>query len=298
MDEPPAGMVTQDNSAALFESAELKLQPTRTCEIAYRRFGEGPPLIFLHGWPLTSFTFRRLLPYLVPHFTCYLIDVPGGGETRWTKHTDFSWPGQAKTIKELIDALTLPTYFLFGQDSGGMIARSLAMIDDGRLRKLIMTNTEMPGHRPPWIRLYRISMFIPGTNLVMRLLLRSRRFLHSRFGFGKSFFNLALLDEAFHAHVVAPLIHSHRRMVGHNQFLRGWDWGLLDQMKMDVHTKIQVPVLLIWGEDDPTFPVEHAEHMVSQFPNATIRRIAGARVFVHEDQPAEVSRLVIKFLNS
>ncbi len=295
MDAPQVG---HDESAQLYESVAMQLQPTRTCNVAFRRYGQGPPLIFLHGWPLTSFTFRRLLSYLIPHFTCYLVDVPGGGDTQWTKQTDFSWPGQAQTIKELIDALALPAYFLYGQDSGAMIARELVMIDGARIQKIIMTNTEMPGHRPPWIRLYRISMFIPGTNFVMRQLLRSRAFLRSRFGFGNSFFDLALLDEKFREHVITPLIRSARRMAGHNRFLRGWDWGLLDQMAAGVHAKIQQPVLLIWGENDPTFPVKYAETMVQQFPNAQIRRVAGARVFVHEDQPAEVSRLVIEFLGS
>ena len=298
MGAPPAGQLQRDESAVLYESAEVQFQSTATCEVAYRRYGAGFALVFLHGWPLTSFTFRRLLPYLVPHFTCYLVDVPGGGDTKWTKRTDFSWPGQAQTIKELIDGLGLETYFIFGQDSGAMIARSLAVIDGERMQKMIMTNTEMPGHRPPWMRTFRISMFIPGINFVMRLLLRSRRFLHSRFAFGNCFFDMNLLDEDFHAHIVAPLIRERRRMAGHNRFLRGWDWSLLDEMPDRAHAKIDEPVLLIWGEDDPTFPVEYAQEMVKQFPNAQIRRLSGARVFVHEDQPAEVSRLMIEFLKS
>lgn len=287
----------RDGSAALYESAEVRWQQTTSCEVAYRRYGAGPPLLFLHGWPLTSFTFRRLLRFLIPHYTCYLIDVPGGGLTKWTKQTDFTWPGQAQTIKELIDALRLETYFIYGQDSGAMIARSLAVIDGERMQKMIMTNTEMPGHRPPWIRLYRLSMFVPGTNFVMRLLLRSKRFLHSRFGFGNSFYDHNLIDAKWRQHVIEPLIKSARRMDGHNRFLRGWNWSLLDQMADREHKEIIEPVLMIWGEDDPTFPVERAEEMVKQFPHAELRRVAKACVFVHEDQPQEVSRLILEFLD-
>ena len=174
----------------------------------------------------------------------------------------------------MLDAIGVNDYFLYGQDSGAMIGRRLAMLDGEHVMKMIMTNTEIPGHRPPWIPLYRLSMFIPGTNLIMRQLLRSRRFLRSSLGFGNSFYDMGKLDREFHAHVIAPLIKSARRMAGHNRFLRGWNWKLLDGMSED-HGKIDLPVLMIWGEDDPTFPVERAEEMAQQFPDAEIRRVKG-----------------------
>lgn len=203
----------------------MELCPTRTARVAVRRYGRGPALVFLHGWPLTSFTFRRLLPHLAARFECILIDEPGAGDTEWTEETDFSWPGQAATVKEVLDGLGLGSYFIFGQDSGAMIGRHLALLDAARAKKMIMTNTEMPNHRPPWIRLYRLSMFIPGTDLVLRQLLRSRAFLRSRWGFGNSFHDLERLDDEFQAQVLAPLIHSARRMAGQNRFLRGWSWS-------------------------------------------------------------------------
>ena len=87
--------------------------------VAYRCVGTGPALVFVHGWPLSGFTFRKLLPYLVDHFSCYLIDVPGGGDTVWTAATDFSWPGQAFTLKAFLYGLGLVEYVIrarFGCD--------------------------------------------------------------------------------------------------------------------------------------------------------------------------------------
>ena len=290
-----ATSTAHDSATQFYLSAQVELHPTRTARVALRRYGSGAPLVFLHGWPLYSFTFRRLLPYLAPHFTCLLFDVPGGGDSEWGEETDFSWPGQAATIKEVLDVMHFDGYFLFGQDAGAMIARQLALTDAQRVRKLVITNTEIPGHRPPWIPLYRLSMFIPGTNFLLRQLLRSRAFLLSRFGFGNSFYSADNLDQAFHTHVIEPLIKSPEKIAGHNRFLRGWDWKLLDQMA-DQHANITMPVLMLWGEDDPTFPVDRAEEMVRQFPNAQIRRIPGAKVFVQEDQPEIVSQLVLEFL--
>src|SRR5262245_32739852 len=112
----------------MFRQAETTWHDTPTARVACRKVGTGPPMGFLHGWPLWGFTFRKLLPYLAGRFTCYLIDVPGGGDTLWTERTNFSWPGQAATVKTLVDGLGLSEYHLFGQDSGAMIARQLCLL--------------------------------------------------------------------------------------------------------------------------------------------------------------------------
>jgi haloalkane dehalogenase len=274
----------------------VQFQRISSATIAYRKFGKGQPLIFLHGWPLAGVTFRKMIPSLHDHFTCYVPDLPGGGETHWYSDTYFTWPGQARSVKEFMNALGLKNYFLLGQDSGAMIARQLALIDGQRILKFAMTNTEIPGHRPDWIPFYRQLMFFPRiANPLFRLCLRSRWFLRSPCGLGGSFSDLNLIAGDFSRHIVQPLVASPRRMEGHIHFLRGWDWKLLDTMKQE-HGKISMPVLLIWGEDDPTFPLKEAEKMAQQFPNCRVCAIPRAKLFVQEEQPEKVSKILLEFL--
>ena len=53
-------------------------------EVAYRRVGTGPDVLFVHGWPVSGATFRTLLPHLADHVTCHVIDLPGAGSSRFT----------------------------------------------------------------------------------------------------------------------------------------------------------------------------------------------------------------------
>ncbi|MCA9589051.1 MAG: alpha/beta fold hydrolase, partial [Myxococcales bacterium] len=53
-------------------------------KIAYRRFGKGPDLLFIHGWPLNQHTWRDVAPALADEFTCHLVDLPGSGDTEWS----------------------------------------------------------------------------------------------------------------------------------------------------------------------------------------------------------------------
>jgi pimeloyl-ACP methyl ester carboxylesterase len=57
-----------------------------------------------------------------------------------------------------------------------------------------------------------------------------------------------------------------------------------------------MPVRLIWGADDPTFPVALAREMVKQLPDARLVEVPGARLLVHEERPDDVAGAVIEFL--
>ncbi|MGC4061768.1 MAG: alpha/beta fold hydrolase [Aquabacterium sp.] len=57
-------------------------------QIAYRKVGSGAPLLLVHGYPLSGLTWRHVVPALAPHFTCYIPDLPGAGDTVWSEETD------------------------------------------------------------------------------------------------------------------------------------------------------------------------------------------------------------------
>ncbi len=268
---------------------------TGTERLPCRRFGSGPPLLFVHGFPLSGFTWRKILPELSRRYTCFVPDLPGMGDSEWTDATDFSFPGQGRTLKRLVDRLGLDRYGVVAQDTGGTFARYLALEDGARVDTLVLINTEMPGHRPPWIPFYQVLMRVPGTLAAFGLLMRSSAFLRSSMGFGGCFVDLALIDDDFRDHVIAPLLDSPRRMEGLRRYLLGAEWAPVDALAHE-HARLRMPVELVWGADDPTFPLALARRMVEQFPAARLVEIAGACLLVHEEKPAEVAHAVLDFL--
>jgi pimeloyl-ACP methyl ester carboxylesterase len=264
--------------------------------IAYRVVGSGEPLVLIHGWPLSSWSFRKLLPRLAAHFTCYLPDTPGLGETEWRDDTDFRFAGQAESLRRFADAVGLDAYALLAFDTGATLARQLALIDPRRVRRLVLQNTEIPGHRPPFIPLFQRTLPLPGSRAAMRALLRSRALRRSRMGFGGCFVDLSLLDGDFHTGSVAPLLDSPRRLEGARRYLAGIDWALVDGLATR-HREIAAPVLFVWGEDDPTFPIGRARVMPGQLADCRgLVPIAGARLLVHEERPDAVADAALPFL--
>ena len=66
---------------------------------AYRRVGVGPDVLFVHGWPVSSATFRTLLPHLVDQVTCHLVDLPGAGSSRFDATTHLSVEQHIRTVR-------------------------------------------------------------------------------------------------------------------------------------------------------------------------------------------------------
>ena len=285
-----------DSRARGYCDAPVQEIDTGTARLPCRRFRSGPALLCVHGFPLSGFTWRKVLPALAERFTCWVPDLPGLGDSAWTDATDFSFPGQGRTLKSLVDRLGLERYSVIAHDTGGTFARCLALEDGARIDKLVLINTEIPGHRPPWIPLYQLLMQIPGATIPFGLLLRSSTFLRSGMGFGGCFSDLSLIEGEFDAHVIQPLLDSSDRMDGLARYLRGARWEPVDALATD-HRRLTMPVQLIWGADDPTFPVALARAMVQQFPNARMTEIPGAKLLVHEEKPAEVAAAALAFLS-
>jgi pimeloyl-ACP methyl ester carboxylesterase len=288
--------VSNGIAAGMLAESPLRFHMTPTAEIAYRQVGSGPPLLLLHGWPLSGLTYRRLIPHLAPRFTCYAVDLPGGGETRWRTETDFSFGGQAETVARFIAGLGLNGCHVVAHDTGATIARALALTAGEHLSKLVLIGTEIPGHRPPWIPLYQRLTALPGAQASFRLLMSSQRFLRSPMGFGNCFVDRSLIGGEFSEYFVRPLVQSSARLEGQLRYLGGIDWAFLDRLAEE-HRKITNPVLLIWGADDSIFPVQRARAMTGQLGDCRgFVAIAGAKLLVHEERPAEVAQHILEFL--
>lgn len=264
--------------------------------IRWRREGAGPAVVLLHGFPLSGRTWDAVVARLRDRFTCYCLDLVGLGHSKSTSPVDHSSPGQARAFQATLAQLHVDSYALVGNDTGGWIARELALIDTARVSRLVLTNTEIPFHRPPWIPLYQTLAHVPGYGALIQQVLRWRAFRRSPMAFGGCFYDLGHLDGEFHQRFVEPLLASGERIGGAMEFLRRMKFTRLDEFKT-LHARLAMPTLFVWGADDPTFPEPRAREMVPQFPNvAGFHSVAKAKLFVYEERPEEVAGLIARFL--
>ncbi len=285
--------LTAADAADLFRREPDRFLDVEAGEAAYRRVGTGPDVLFLHGWPVSGATFRTLLPHLIDHVTCHVIDFPSAGSSRFDAGTPMSIQQHIETVRRVVDLLELDEVAVVGHDSGGLIARH-AMAGDARLRAMGLINTEPPD--PSWrFRAFVAARHLPGFSAGLGWVAGRPRIRRIGLVLGDAFADSSLLDGEFDEFFLRPLHESKVRRDAATKLLKSFDMQHVTDLAA-VHRRIDVPVQLVWGDQDPFFPVDHARRMLDTFPDARIEVIEGAGLFAHEERPTEVARALLPTL--
>jgi len=286
--------ITATAAADLFRRAPDRFLDVGAGEVAYRRVGTGPDVLFVHGWPVNSATFRTLLPYLTDHVTCHLIDLPGAGSSRYTKDSPLSIEHHIGSVRRVLDALDLTDVAVVGHDSGGMIARH-AIAGDPRLRALGLIDTEQSTGLSWKFRSFLAGRRLPGFGAGLGWLAGRPRLRRNRLVLGDAFLDRSLLDGEFDEFFLQPLHRSRDHRDAAMRLLRSFDVQHVRDLAA-LHRRITVPVQLVWGAQDRFFPVDWARQMLADFSDAHLAVVEGAGLFAHEERPREVAEALLPVL--
>jgi pimeloyl-ACP methyl ester carboxylesterase len=286
--------LTPSDAADLFRQPPERFLDVGGAEVAYRRVGAGPDVLFVHGWPVHGATFRKLLPHLADHVTCHLIDLPGTGSSRFTADTPLSLDLHIHSIRRTIDLLALDDVAVVGHDSGGMFARH-AVAGDPRVRAMGLIDTEQPKGMSWRFKSFVGIRHLPGVGAGLGWVSGKPRIRRNPLVFGAAFVDRSLLEGEFDEFFMQLLHESAPHRTAAAKLLASFTPTLVRDLG-DLHRRITVPVQLVWGEQDAFFPVAWAREMVGTFPDAQLTVIPGASTFAHEEKPAEVAAALLPVL--
>jgi len=109
--------------------------------------GQGPPLLLVHGWPQTWYAWRLVMPDLARDFQVIAPDQRGTGLSG--KPSDGYDTGTlAGDLVALMDALGHQRFAMAGHDTGMWIGYALAADHPGRVARLAVAETPLPGLSP------------------------------------------------------------------------------------------------------------------------------------------------------
>lgn len=119
-------------------------------EIVGRIRGEGPPLLLLHGNPLTQKSWDRIAPELAQRFTVVTTDLRGYGDSAkpvgLPNHENYSFRRMALDQVEVMAHLGFSQFALAGHDRGARTAFRLAMDHPEKVRRVAFLDI-LPTHR-------------------------------------------------------------------------------------------------------------------------------------------------------
>ncbi len=265
-------------------------------QIAYREFGSGRPIVFVHGVLVNGNLWRDVVPLLADRYRCIVPDWPLGSHAipmpalrQAQGDRDLSPPGIARLVAGFLETLALEDVVLVASDTGGAIAQLVVTEYPARIGALVLTNCDaFENFFPPAFRALtwcsRIPGFVDALVFAMRWTALQRlvcatvahrrpspELLHS-------YFDSLCADAAVRRDLREVLASVDRR------------YTLEAARRFGTFTK---PVGIAWGEDDRVFfPMRYAKRLRDAFPSSRLRTFAGAMTFVPEDRPVELAAFV------
>jgi haloacetate dehalogenase len=117
--------------ADLFPGFAERRVRTRGAEIHLRTGGRGPPLLLLHGYPMTHVTWHRIAGELARHCTLVIPDLRGYGASSAPEsdagHLAYCKRVMAQDCLEVMRALGFQRFAVAGHDRGGRVGYRLAL---------------------------------------------------------------------------------------------------------------------------------------------------------------------------
>lgn len=228
--------------------------------IAFRRAGQGPPLVLLHGALGDSREWRRQLEALSDEFTVVAWDAPGCGQS-WDPPPTFRLPEYADCLAGFVDALSLRRPHVAGLSFGGGLALEVYRRHPRLPRTLVLASAYAgwAGSLPAEVVEQRLRQALRDADLPPDDV--ARRFLPGLFTQGAP---TEMIDEA--VEMMSQF---------HPAGLRAMAHAFAEADLREVLPLIDVPTLLLYGGADQRSPVDVAEALRAEIPVSTLVIIPG-----------------------
>ncbi|MDQ6879220.1 MAG: alpha/beta fold hydrolase [Candidatus Dormibacteraeota bacterium] len=269
--------------------------------------GRGTPVLFIHGLGSSGYMeWRFNLESAAGRHRVYAPDLPGFGRSEKPR-ARYSVPYFTRFIERYMDDRGLRSAAVVGASLGGRIALELALKHPKRVRKLVLVNALGLG-RPNMQLSYGLMTLPRVGEAVMKFagdalrwapkpMIRrvAARYVGARGNLKRHMDDdyFANLRELYAAEGYPGAYLTTIRSLITPKAVMAADHDLSDRLG-----EIKVPVQLIWGANDPLFPVVHAARAHGLIPGSRLAVMEGAGHTPQAERPEEFNHVLDSFLAS
>lgn len=242
------------------------------CKTNLRRGGSGEPLLYLHG----ANGAPAVMPFmerLAGRYDVLVPEHPGFGESdepEWLENIH----DLAYFYLDLLDALELRGVHLVGSSIGGWLALEMAVRDTSRIKSLVLVGPagiSVPGVQPG-------DIFLWSPEELTRNL----------------FFDPAIAQKML-AQPVTPEQIDVSLKNRHTAARLGWEPRMHDPFLHKWLRRVDVPVKIVWGENDRILPVAYADVFRKLMPRAEVEIVPSCGHLPQAERPEAFCDIVFRF---
>lgn len=247
--------------------------------VNYKVFGEGKPVLVLHGWGRGSDSWAKVSE-LLERQGCRVVcpDLPGFGKSQ-----EPGEPWDVEKYLAFVDCFTkqlgLESFFLIGHSFGGGLALAFSSLHPQRVKMLVLCDAAIIRKERLGLRQRIAKKLSLGRSLILGIPLIGRP-MHSlsqkilyRFAGAQDYFRASGAMRKTFAKVVSQDL---------SRFAAG----------------IKVPVLIIWGQKDQSTPLEDAYTLQHLIPGSAADVINGIGHNPQRDVPDVLAKKIVNFIKN
>jgi len=264
--------------------------------IAYRETGTGPGIVLLHSLGLSNREWEPIVAALSARFRVVLPDLPLHGDSEDRPRHPYTPEWLTDVVASFCHEVVGPRPLVAGHDFGAELA--LRAVTGGCLTpsRLVLMGTrlhsrdEFPVKRAAFRFASELAV-VPGLDRVLS------------HGAGMVFRpSVATALSAQRNPAARDLLrHAFADVGGNTNRARSWakfvrHWPVEPQRDLlDAYAAIDVPVLMLWAEEDRWHPIEGPREALDLIPGAQLRTLPGAGFLIAYDDPVGLARELIAF---
>lgn len=264
--------------------------------LQYFRRGEGPVIVFAHGWLANANLWRKVVERLADRFTCIALDLPfGAHRVAMSADADLSPAGCGDLIASTLAALGLIDVTLVGNDSGGAYSQIAVASDPRRVARLVLNSCETPYSEFPPSPFDGLPAAAKDPKVLGQLFeaLRDRAVRATPPAFGLLIKHP--IDDLVSDSYALPCISGAEILRDTGKVMAGAASAPVQEAGRKLIAEFKRPVLLAWGPEDQVFALADAQRYAEALTDGRVALIEDAYSFTPEDQPDRLAEEIAAF---
>ncbi|PTQ76258.1 pimeloyl-ACP methyl ester carboxylesterase [Nitrosomonas oligotropha] len=259
------------------------LDKTNVLELASRSTGTGEPVLLIHGFGASSYSWRHVIEPLAQKNRVITIDLKGFGDSPKPRDDAYSVYEQARLVRNFILENDLKNLHIVGHSYGGGVALAVSIYlsasNPGLQKSLVLIDSvAYPQELPGFVKILAtpvlgplITYAVPNTFQVKNLL-------------QIVYFNDDLIPQEAIDHYAADLGKPDAK------------YALLTSVRQMLPTDLQqfsenyasltIPTLIIWSREDEIVPLAVGKRLHENIPDSKLVIMSGVGHAVQEEKPA------------
>ena len=253
---------------------------------------KGSNVILIHGLGASADIWMNNISALAERHRVYVPDLVGFGHSDKPR-VEYSPLYMAAFINAFMTTLNIKDAFLIGQSLGGGIALMHQLRFPGSVQKLVLVDSAGLGREMPL--LMRLATVPILGDLIVMPSRSGVAFVLRQLVYDPAVITDELIDIHFEINFSLGAVKSVLNVLRACATIRGARPDVLDPV-MNNLDKINIPTLIIWGREDPLFPVGHACFAMEKMPDSHLYIFDRCGHMPNLERPEEFNSLVLKFL--